>query len=388
MFTRLTSITLLLVFTICLAAGPVLAAEFRSEQGNVIISQSVNDNLIVTGGTVDYRGDVNGDLIVLGGNVDINGDVNGSIIVTSGRVRVIGKVKNNIYAAAGNIELAGTEVKKDVFLAGGGMALSRDTTVAGSAYVTGGSLLANGSVGEDLVASSGNVEIGGNVGRNAKINCNTLKMTSGSNISGDLIYRSPQKAVFEAGSKVVGSIKHTRTEAAGKEAPAPFTRTVSSLLTYLLTRYLMILILALIITASAPSFLKSVASEVEKHPWSSLGLGFLLVAVGPVAVILLLVTILGIPLCLIALALYIFLIYAGKIFVAFWIGEKIIFLIWKVSEPNIYGSVALGLLIIAVLGLIPVVGWLAVFVTTLVGIGGLLKYGALWHNRARRENLL
>lgn len=100
-----------------------------------------------------------------------------------------------------------------------------------------------------------------------------------------------------------------------------------------------------------------------------MGKGALALLLVPIIAFLLLLTIIGIPICVILILIYCLALYLSTVFVAYLIGYKV----WnkthkekKDTNMMLYG--AIGLVIILVLELIPVVGSI---VSILVLFGGL-----------------
>ncbi|PIT89126.1 MAG: hypothetical protein COU27_01960, partial [Candidatus Levybacteria bacterium CG10_big_fil_rev_8_21_14_0_10_36_7] len=99
-------------------------------------------------------------------------------------------------------------------------------------------------------------------------------------------------------------------------------------------------------------------------------LGFAALVLTPVAIIILFVTLVGIPLAMIGLFVYLTFLYVARIFVMFWVGEKIFELAKKKAR---YGWVfVVGLIVYYLVTMLPIVGGLIVFVSTSVGWGAML----------------
>jgi len=79
------------------------------------------------------------------------------------------------------------------------------------------------------------------------------------------------------------------------------------------------------------------------------------------------------PLGLIALALWGIAIYLSQIPVGFLIGRLIIRRNGEIESRGLMiGALALGLVILLVLGLIPYIGWLVMLLTIMFGLGSLV----------------
>jgi len=86
-----------------------------------------------------------------------------------------------------------------------------------------------------------------------------------------------------------------------------------------------------------------------------------------VLIFFLLLTILGIPLAFVLIALAIVLTYLSSLFVGTWLGKKVIILVLK-KEGALIWSMILGLMILELLSFLPLVS----VITTIFGMGGLI----------------
>ena len=107
----------------------------------------------------------------------------------------------------------------------------------------------------------------------------------------------------------------------------------------------------------------------------SLGVGFLVLILTPIAALIFLITTIGLPLAMVLMALWLVLLYVGKVMAAMLIGFKIVKVSGNSGFGRIFGSFALGALIYTLIGMIPVVGWVVNLVIVLVALGGYTLYG-------------
>ena len=64
---------------------------------------------------------------------------------------------------------------------------------------------------------------------------------------------------------------------------------------------------------------KIINKTIKKSFWKSLGIGFLILVAVPIASVILLVTVIGIPLAVIAVLAYVILLIVSRVFFAFFI---------------------------------------------------------------------
>lgn len=108
-------------------------------------------------------------------------------------------------------------------------------------------------------------------------------------------------------------------------------------------------------------------------PLKGLGFGFLALILTPIILVLLMMTVIGIPLSFILLSLYIISIYISKIIVSTLIGfffqKK-----FNLSNVQTFWLFLLGLITLSILGIIPIVGWIFGLVLASFGLGSIVLY--------------
>jgi len=128
-----------------------------------------------------------------------------------------------------------------------------------------------------------------------------------------------------------------------------------------------------ILILTTPKQVSAAMDALRLDPWRSLGWGALLLFATPIACIIVMITVIGLPLGLIALALWGIGIYLSQIPVALTLGR----LILKREEASLsrgpmIGYLALGLFILYLLNWIPVLGFFIGLMTVLFGMGSLI----------------
>ena len=122
-----------------------------------------------------------------------------------------------------------------------------------------------------------------------------------------------------------------------------------------------------------PDFYARVAQTLRTRGWMSLLLGFLALVCIPVAALILVFTLIGVPLALLAIALCLALLLVG--YVSAGIGA------WALAKLKAdrteakwwrIGAAVLGVLAISLLGRLPYLGGLVVLGALLIGLGALL----------------
>ncbi|MEG0476023.1 MAG: hypothetical protein RR548_10025, partial [Carnobacterium sp.] len=120
-----------------------------------------------------------------------------------------------------------------------------------------------------------------------------------------------------------------------------------------------------------PEFWPNVAEKIAVSPLRVLGFGALAVVLIPIVSILLMITVIGIPLSFILLALYGVAFYVSKIifsvFIGFWFQKR-----FNWSNARAFWLFLLGLIILSILGAIPIIGMIVGLVIAFFGMGSIV----------------
>jgi len=314
---------------------------------NVAVNRSVPGDLLAAGRAVVSDSTVGGDAVLAGGSVHLNGNVSQSVYAAGGQVIVNGTISRNARLAGGNVEIAPSSRIDGGVSVGGGQARVSGS-IGGYLQAAGGSLYINGPIGGDVEAAVGQLELGPNA-----------------RIRGRLRYRSRQALKQDPAAQVSGGI-----EQLPPLAPQAPRRGLGRGASWIWTLGLMLLVAILLLVL--PGFLTSVIETLESRPGASALLGFALLVCIPVASVILLITLVGAPLGLLSMTAYMALLLVGYVAAGAALGDWV----WKrlrrgnapATRPQIGAAIG-GILAVAIIGRVPLLGGLVIFVALLLGIG-------------------
>jgi cytoskeletal protein CcmA (bactofilin family) len=347
--------------------SPLPAFAFTPLAGDIVVfSRTIQDDLYIAGRSVTVNGTIDGDVAAAGGDVELDGQVSGDALAAGGTLRIGGAVGRSLRASAGTLNVD-ARIGRDAVLAGGTVNVSQAAQVGRDLVVGGGTITLSGTVSRDAVIRGGTVVIGGTIQGNARVRANQIVLLPTARIGGKLRYAAGVAIQIPPGARISGGTE---------QIPAPLRRgaAIASQLWRSLAEALALLVLGLVIFAVAPRGASAVVANVGRRFGRSLLTGFILVVVVPAAAILLLVTLIGIPVSLVAMLLYLATLYPGQVFVASWLGSSILRVVRRGTEtpPSTVWSLVLGTVILVLLFAIPYGGWGIHFVAILIG------FGALW----------
>ncbi len=355
----------ILALALLAISGLAVAAPAPKTERGPIVREAGADRFVAGGGAL-VSTPVAGDLYAAAGDLDVGAQVGGDLVAAGGRVRIDGNAGQNVYALGGHVALDGA-VTHNARMAGGSVEIGSSAHVSGGASVAGGDVNVLGAVDGYLQAAGGRVYIDGTVGGDVDVAADEIELGPAARVGGGLRYVSRRAIVLDPGAQVKGPIERRITP-----VPRPRAEKAVHALRWLWIAGLMLL--AGMLVAVMPGFFGAVATGARRRFGWSLLLGFALVISVPVAVVLLLVTGIGVALALLVAALYLALLLVGYVSAAISVGEAVLQR-WKPGRAAALswrvGAAVLGVLAIALLARIPVLGALVWFVALIAGTGAL-----------------
>ncbi len=363
----------LLLAVLLVQAHPAFADEATEVPGQVITVRSdetVDMDFFSAAEAVVILGTINGDAYVTAGKVLVSGTIKGDLLALARDISVVGAVEGDIRSLGDELTISGS-VGRNV------TAVARKLELTSSASVGGG-----------VVAAAEEMILAGPIKRNVRVMARMLSITSridgnldalvkhmllgpGADIRGNLTYKSKTTAAIDARARVGGEIR--RKEPVGEPPVAKEEREKPRRIFgyfMLISGFLTTLLIGLLVVYLLPNMSRKSSAAIRRRPWTSLGAGFLAVFLPPVLIALLMVTVLGIPLGLMLLPLYIASLYFVRIFAIFWAGDAII---RRLSTKERRGlAVFVGCVIYYLLTKIPLIGGILAFFAVLLGFGAFL----------------
>ena len=236
----------------------------------------------------------------------------------------------------------------------GQLLIEADRTVD-TAVIFNGRATVEGTVREDLFVMNGDTEISGTVNGDVVVFNGDVTVRSGAEIGGDLVTQSTPQV--EDGATIRGSQTNIATK---------FDYDVGAFagrFVWWLGYTVSVLILGLLLLAFAPHLDEAVVETIRARLGSSIGWGVALFFLLPIAAILLLVTVVGIPLGLFVMLALALIYTIGYAVATHGVGRLVM------RSSSRYVAFLIGLVILRALALIPVVGGLLWLLASVWGLG-------------------
>jgi cytoskeletal protein CcmA (bactofilin family) len=335
------------------------------------VERDLGGDHFAAGCPVEVGKPVPGDVFLAGCSIDVDGAVGGDALVAGGKVRLGAPVGQSLYAAGGQVTV-NANVGRNARIAGGQVALGSRSQVAGNVVVAGGNVRIEGAVKGYVSAAGGRVLINGPVDGDVVATAGTVELGPSARIGGQLRYASGEEVRRDPAAQVQGGVQRMQVEG-GWPVPDQAERSVGRRGGWVWSIGLMVIAAALV--GAFPSFYARVAETLRARGLTSLLLGFIALVCIPVAALIMMFTLIGVPLALLAIALYLALLLVGYVSTGIGLGA------WALAKLEAdraeakwrrMGAAVLGVLVISLLGRLPYVGGLVVFAALLIGLGALL----------------
>lgn len=334
-------------------------------------------DLVASRDAVTIRDTVPGDVLAAGGDIVFAGAAGGDLVVASARQRLGGTAAGSVRAAGAEVRI-GAQVGRNVTAAGRLVVLERPARVAGNSYLVGQTVRLEGAAEGLVRIGAQNVALNGTMAGDVLVEASRLRVGPDAVIEGDLRYRLSrgQEPEVDPAARIEGTIHPLSPR---PRLPVRATLRVLALLGFLVA--------GAVVVALLPGLAHASGLRIRARPVVSVlgGLGLLLLV--PVVIVLVAITVIGVPLALVAAALYGVAVYLAPVVVGLWLGRLVLRGSTYPERGELVGAFLLGGALIGLLGFIPWAGPVILALATVVGLGAFAV--ALWEGalevQARRE---
>jgi len=332
---------------------------------NVPADETIDDTLVVFGDSVNIEGTVNGDLIAFVRRISIRGTVKGDVISFGQRVDNEGTVEGSIIGFGQSVQNRG-QVARNLYSFGQDVGIGNGASVAGNAILFAAVTSVEGSIGRDLTAFTGRLDLHGNVDRNVVARSDQVNVFSPSHIGGNLTanVRKTENVHVDAGATIGGKKDIRLSE------PAPSKYATVSFYVWQVIWLAAAFITGLLVFRFIPE-LARVNLDTGRALLAAAGVGFVAVVVPPIAAIIAGITLIGLPIGLLTLALWVAAGYLSKIVVAAFLGRSLLGAQGG-EQPSLAVVLLAGLLPIFIAINLPFIGGVIHFLLILLGLGALV----------------
>jgi len=359
-------------FALLLLPFAVKAAEVKAE-ANVYLpqAQTVDGNLYAAGNDITIDGEIKGDLIAAAQTITINGRLEGDLIAAAQTITVNGEVNGNIRIAANSAYLNGP-VARNVNYIGNTLAVGQNAKIGWDLLSSAINTNIMGVINGNYTGTGNSIILSGKIGKNFNFaksqNTQIITLAPQATINGNLYYNDQAQLNLQEGSSIAGQVNPIKNKTDNN-------KTVTALWSYVYSVFAAIII-GLILIKPGKKITLGMNELIKKQTTSVIVWGVLAFLIVPMAALILIVTIIGIPLALMLIAAWLLMLWLGKIITAIFIGQALITRFSKHSdrEANLTLSLILGIVLAYLIFAIPYIGWIISLAATCIGLGAFMIY--------------
>jgi cytoskeletal protein CcmA (bactofilin family) len=296
-------------------------------------SDTIHDDVTVTGGSATIDGVVNGDVAVMGGEVIINGKVLGDVAVMGGNCDLTGTVDGDGAIFGGNLLHTG-KITGDIFVVGGTITLDSAAVVSGDISMIGGAIDKH-----DAAIVEGDV----------------------TSIEAEAIHKFLPRIsrIFRFPGHLPGIGVFPRL--------------------FFISMLIVIFVVTLLVMLIFPGTIEKIVAALYNNVWAAAGLGLALEVLYIPLIILFAISVIGIPLIpVFALVVFLAIVF-GTGALSFVIGERVI-QSFKWNITNKIGTFCIGWLTAMILPIVVfligppifILGFFIIYVIMTIGIGAVI----------------
>jgi hypothetical protein len=352
-------------------ATPALAAQFmaptQDNQGVISVPASQPaKNLYVVGSLINLNQATGGDLVAAGGTINLDNAVEKDAILAGGTINIGGEIGDTLRAVGATINLRKV-VLGDAVLGGGTINIDHDANIGGDLVAAAGTVNASSKVSGSATLVGGSVVISGEITGDVIVRANKLVILPSAKIA-NLKYYGPGQPEIQAGS-LVGHVETVKVDYMQKKT----TRTFNPV--GFVFKLLILIISGLVLIWVFKGRNNAVSKLIIQKPWVSLLTGLVVLVAMPIAAVICIVffglgVYIGLFVAFFYVALLLFAFLSGMVTSGGWINQKLT----KRSDMLLdWQAVVIGAAAVCLVGIIPYVGGLLVFLWTLIALGATWK---------------
>jgi cytoskeletal protein CcmA (bactofilin family) len=315
----------ILLFTLLLPVHflptQTLSAEYKADT-TVDIKESVNDNLYIAAESIRIKAGIEGDLIAAARNISIDSSVTEDINLAAESIDIDAEIGGDARLAGNSIRI-NKNISGDALIFAQTVEIDRGVTIGGdlniyaqevdlngnvskSTIIEAESISINGSVSGNLESYSASFRLDGEISGTAKIAAENINLEEDALFKESVQYWTKDGEDFDFGSSIAEGVGIKYNEDL-KNYKSDFEADwgVNPILMWFLSMLSGILVISILMLVFKKQF-RNNGETIIRKPLHSLGSGFLYFVSAPVISILLFITLIGLPLGILGIVLYIF----------------------------------------------------------------------------------
>lgn len=354
----------------------VMAGETLTGNDATLPSGSiVTNDLYVSGRKVTIDGSALRDVVGVSGEFTLNGLINGNLNLAARRTTINGPIGRSVRVTGQHVTINST-VGGDVVVFAASVTVGPNATISGDLIVYAGDVVVDGNVRGAIKGGANKVTINGLVMGPVSINAGSMNTAETTPAPAS----QSQAATPFGGAATAVPVAQTQVQT---PTPVETTSTSGSSRTspgqiaayYRWFQFAAAVVSTIVLILVLPKTTRNIAGSIRSTPFAALVAGILALAIVPLAMLLLTVTIIGIPLAMVVAMLMICAAYLSQVFAGVAIGQLITNrLNWGSGRLPTLAAGVFGVCLIWIVRSLPIPIWnfTVAFVIALAGLGGIV----------------
>lgn len=351
----------------------VVAFPFATAEASVVVrtgetvsvaeDQSIDGDFYSAASIINISGEIAGDLSAAGGRTTINGTVTDDALLIGGSVDVHGSVGDDLRVIGGEVVVA-EPITGDVFVLGGSVSILSTASVGGDVLIFGGDVEISGPVGGSVLGHSSTLRLDSEIAGDVDVTTNQLTIGDRAVIEGNLTYVSSNLLVRSQDASISGEV--VRNDPVMQDVKTGTRDIIVAALIILFTVAVWFLI-------ARKQLAEVVFTATARRPRPMLlGLGTLFL--GPLAIMLLMISVLGMVVGMALLFTYILVLILGLVALSAVAGQFALKIFNQPSSELTLLTLAAGVITVMLLSLLPVIGPLVLFGLFILSVGAIVDH--------------
>ncbi len=378
-----TAAALLLVGGAAALAPEAAQAKFEvreADQVMVAAEETIEGSLVALGDSVTIEGTVRGDLVAFGESVRIRGKVEGNVFCGGENVEFSGAATGSVHCAGRSVRVEGSALG-NLYAAAAELSVEKEARIGADLAIACSEGRIEGEVARDLLAAGDDLVLAGSAGRDVSLHGAEISFRETARYPGKLDLHLPEGEEPEiAPGAALGEI--TRVVLEGDAPKTPLRRLTHA--EHIRSRLVLVVsafVVGLVLFALAPGMF-AVRVESTGRFFAAVGAGFAVLVLVPVALVVLLVSVLGIPAALFGGLVLCAFMFIGPVVVAAVVGRTVM-RSGAATFREFAIALGVGLLLLGILISLPGIGTLALVILVLEGVGLLTLAAQEWWSERR-----
>jgi cytoskeletal protein CcmA (bactofilin family) len=361
------------VAALALALGTIpAAAQFEDiwrAGARVHAVASDHENLWAVGAIVSVRGTVRNEIRAAGAEVDVEAAAGDDIWAAGAIVSVAGQAAKNMHVAGARVAV-NARVGGKLNVAGARIVIGPGTEVTGVTRVAGADIVFAGTGRGAAELYADTVLISGRIVGDVRIRARDVTLGNSAVIDGNVVFETLNEPTIAVGATVRGRQTVTMPMSYQFDRGSTLGAIVAAVLFGVGAGF----VLGLLLLITARPFVERAIDSMRAAPVGSALVGLAVFILVPLVAALIMVTVVGIPIGLLILLAFPLMVTIGLVLAAFGLSDRL--MNRRRAVRSFGGRVLLlvvGLLILAVIGLVPVLGFVVGVLALLIGLGALWR---------------